>query len=390
LSVNVKWGVSELHRESVMKRVWVKADEGPWEERKPLVTFALESGVDCILVNPSEVEAVKELGTITVAAFDEGGDTLGDVSVIGKNGEGDGTLPLRRTVAESTDYRRLRSVENETAAYIVVSDKAHERFAQEVANACDHVIIIGTDWKVIPLENLIAALKGTVDIIAGVQSFDEAKTALETLEHGADGVLIDTKDLSQIAQTVEFAHKAEHFVELVPAKVTTVRPVGMGDRVCIDTCSLMVSGEGMLIGSGANGFFLVHAETEESPYVAPRPFRVNAGPVHAYIYGDGKTSYLSELQAGDEVMIVRSDGETRHGVVGRVKIERRPLMLIEAEVEGIAVKTLLQNAETIKLVRKDGTPVAVTALQPGDEVLVHHEGGGRHFGISVEETLIER
>jgi 3-dehydroquinate synthase II len=164
----------------------------------------------------------------------------------------------------------------------------------------------------------------------------------------------------------------------------------MGDRVCIDTCSLMISGEGMLIGSGANGFFLVHAETEESPYVAPRPFRVNAGPVHAYIYENGKTRYLSELEAGDEVMIVRSNGETRHGVVGRIKIERRPLMLIEADIEGMTIKTLLQNAETIKLVAEGGTPVAVTALKPGDVVLAHYERAGRHFGIGVEETLIER
>jgi 3-dehydroquinate synthase II len=164
----------------------------------------------------------------------------------------------------------------------------------------------------------------------------------------------------------------------------------MGDRVCIDTCSLMVSGEGMLIGSGANGFFLVHAETEESPYVAPRPFRVNAGPVHAYVYGEEKTRYLSELQAGDDVMIVRSDGETRHGVIGRVKIERRPLILIEAHVDGTTIKTLLQNAETIKLVAKGGAPVAVTELKPGDVVLTHCERAGRHFGIGVEETLIER
>lgn len=376
-----------------MKHVWVKADEGPWEERKHVVTRALESGADCVLVNASEVDAVKALGNIRVAAFYGGNGSSGigaDIRVIGKNGEGDGTRELPRTTAESEDYEQLCSLTGETAAYVIVSDKAHERFARDIAEACDHLIVIGTDWKIIPLENLIAALKEKVDIIAGVQSFEEAKTALETLEHGADGVLLDSADPTQITQTVELAHASAHAVELVSAIVTTVKPVGMGDRVCIDTCSLMTSGEGMLIGSGANGFFLVHAETEESPYVAPRPFRVNAGPVHAYIYGDGTTRYLSELKAGDDVMIVRSDGETRHGVIGRVKIERRPLMLVEAEVAGTTVKTLLQNAETIKLVRENGAPVSVTALKPGDEVLVHYEGGGRHFGISVEETLIER
>jgi len=87
---------------------------------------------------------------------------------------------------------------------------------------------------------------------------------------------------------------------------------------------------------------------------------------------------------------VRSNGETRQGVVGRIKIERRPLILIEADVAGTTIKTLLQNAETIKLVTEDGTPTAVTALKPGDVVLAHYERVGRHFGIGVEETLIER
>ncbi|MGZ4902033.1 MAG: 3-dehydroquinate synthase II [Halobacteriota archaeon] len=376
-----------------MKSVWIKADEGPWEERKHIITRALESGADCVLVRFSEIAAVKALGNMRVAAFNEGSESGGarpDIRVVGKNGEGDGTLELPRTIAESRDYEQLNSWKGETATYVVVSDKAHERFAQDIADASDHLIVIGTDWKIIPLENLIAALKGKVDIIAGVQSFEEAKTALETLEHGADGVLLDSTDLTQITQTVELAHTRAHTTELASATITTVKPVGMGDRVCIDTCSLMTSGEGMLVGSGANGFFLVQAETAESPYVAPRPFRVNAGPVHAYIYGEDTTRYLSELKAGDDVLIVRSDGKTRNGVVGRVKIERRPLMLVEAEIEGTTVKTLLQNAETIKLVRSDGIPVSVTALKPGDEVLVHYEGGGRHFGISVEETLIER
>ncbi len=376
-----------------MKSVWIKADEGPWKERKHIITRALESGADCVLVRFSEIAAVKVLGNIRVAAFNDGSESRSarpDIRIVGKNGEGDGTLELPQAIAESRDYEHLRSLKGETAAYVIVSDKAHERFAHDIADASDHLIVIGTDWKIIPLENLVAALKGKVEIIAGVKSFEEAKTALETLEHGADGVLLDSTDLTQIAQTVELAHTRTHTVELTSATITTVKPVGMGDRVCVDTCSLMTTGEGMLIGSGANGFFLVHAETEESPYVASRPFRVNAGPVHAYLYGEDTTRYLSELKAGDDVLIVRSDGKTRNGVVGRIKIERRPLMLVEAEVGGTTIKTLLQNAETIKLVRSDGAPISVTALKPGDKVLVHYEGGGRHFGISVEETLIER
>ncbi|NYT19535.1 MAG: 3-dehydroquinate synthase II, partial [Methanosarcinales archaeon] len=144
------------------------------------------------------------------------------------------------------------------------------------------------------------------------------------------------------------------------------------------------------VGSQASGMFLVHSESEESPYVASRPFRVNAGAVHAYVKVGDKTRYLSELKSGDNVTIVDAHGNQRAGIVGRVKIERRPLMLVEAEVEGNIIKNILQNAETIKLVDTNGEPISIAELKPGDEVMVHYEGGARHFGMKVEETIIEK
>lgn len=204
-------------------------------------------------------------------------------------------------------------------------------------------------------------------------------------------MLLDTDNFSEIKKVVAVRDRSGmENVPLAKARVTKVKQVGMGDRVCVDTASLMVQGEGMLIGSQSNGLFLVHSESEESPYVAARPFRVNAGAVHAYIRVGEKTRYLSELSSGDDVLIINSEGETRPAVVGRVKIERRPLMLVEAEVEGVKIKTLLQNAETIKLVGIDGKPMPVTALKEGDEVLVYYEAAARHFGIKIEETIIEK
>jgi 3-dehydroquinate synthase II len=103
------------------------------------------------------------------------------------------------------------------------------------------------------------------------------------------------------------------------------------------------------------------------------------------------TRYLSELKAGDEVLIVNREGKVRKTNVGRAKTEMRPLLLIEAEVEDRKIKTILQNAETIWLVTPKGS-TPVTALKQGDEVLVHIAAkGGRHFGVSVpEERVIER
>lgn len=55
--------------------------------------------------------------------------------------------------------------------------------------------------------------------------------------------------------------------------------------------------------------------------------------MHAYVaIPGGKTCYLSELQAGKEVIVVDQSGLQRTAIVGRVKIESRPLILIEAKV----------------------------------------------------------
>ena len=125
--------------------------------------------------------------------------------------------------------------------------------------------------------------------------------------------------------------------------------------------------------------------------MASRPFRVNAGPVQAYVMVPGnKTRYLSELVAGDEVLIVNTEGETRTAYVGRSKIERRPLILIEAEYEGQTIRTLLQNAETIRIVDENDEPLSVADIKTGDKVKVYIETNARHFGIAIDETIIEQ
>lgn len=65
----------------------------------------------------------------------------------------------------------------------------------------------------------------------------------------------------------------------------------------------------------------------ESQYINSRPFRVNAGAVHAYVQAPGnKTAYLSELKSGSEVLVVDAAGRARTAVVGRCKIETRPMV----------------------------------------------------------------
>ena len=377
------------------KSVWIKADEGGWEEQKERITTGLESGADCVLVNPGDVEKVRELGNIPVATFGRDNKSGADIVVVGKRGEGDGTKPLSLEIPGSLDINAATLLRDKGVAvggYVVIRDKRYEHFAAEMGKVCDFLLVTGTDWKVIPLENLIAELQRyKVKIIFGVKSAEEARLAFQTLETGADGVLLDSGNPQEIKDTIQAARELENeSAELESAVVTRVEPLGMGDRVCVDTCNLMQRGEGMLIGSQASGMFLVNSESDDSPYVAARPFRVNAGAVHSYIKIGDKTRYLSELQTGDTVTIVDSKGKQREGIVGRVKIESRPLMLIEAKAGDRTLSAILQNAETIKLVGKDGNPISVAKLKKGDEVLVRLEEGARHFGKKIEETIIEK
>ena len=374
-----------------MKFAWIMAEGKNWDEKKQFITTALESGIDHI-VDFTDNKKIAKLGNLTLVSDTEDAD----IKMIGRNGEGDGTLKIPDDLSQSKDLQvatELKKLGKSVAAYVEISSKKHEELASKIGKVADYLILLGNDWTVIPLENIIAELqREDVKIIAAVKDFDEAKLALETLEYGTDGVLLLPEDISQIKKVAEFIEKIDsESYNLVPATITRVEPVGSGDRVCVDTCSMMNVGEGMLIGSYSKGLFLVHSESLESEYVASRPFRVNAGPVHAYVMTPGnKTRYLSEIETGDEVLTVDREGNTKTTVVGRVKIEKRPLMLIEAEYEGFTIKTLLQNAETIRLVNDDGDPVSVAELNIGDRVMVYLDTSARHFGMAIEESIIEK
>ncbi len=333
------------------KFVWVQVEGYD----RDFITGCLEAGVDGIYSREPIGGKVRELGVVTTITPD-------------------GELALDEDVTTVT----IESKEDE------------ERVLQEANRR--YVVVKASDWMIIPLENLIAQ---TENLVAHVQSAEEARLALETMEKGVDGVLLDTRDLNQVRETVEsIRDSGEHF-DLKTAKISSIRQVGLGDRVCVDTSSLMELGQGMLVGNSSAGMFLVHAEVEESEYVASRPFRVNAGGVHAYIrVPGGKTRYLSELRTGDDVLLVDREGEGRTATVGRSKLERRPMMLVEAQIqeenEEYPVSLLLQNAETIKLTTPEGNPLSVVEAREGDEVLAYHEEAGRHFGMKIDETIQER
>ncbi len=220
-----------------MRKIWVKVD--PWN--KKLVTTALENGADAIMVPKGYSKQVKELGRIT-------------------------------TISEDGDLKP----EQDVVFFTIKSGKDEE----EILKLCQSkkVILHCTDWTIIPLENLIA--KGA-EVIAQVQNLEEAQTAFGILEKGVSHILFHTQNPIELQRSLSRLLEEGETTALQHAEVIEIVPVGMGDRVCVDTCTSMSVGEGMLVGNSSSALFLIHSESISNPYVSPRPFRVNAGAVHA-------------------------------------------------------------------------------------------------------------
>jgi len=314
-----------------------------WSKEKSAITTALESGVKAIIVeSEEEAKNVSKLGKI-------------ETWILG----------------EDIEYIKILNKEDELRA----------------AKSPKKVLVETTDWTIIPLENIIAQKE---DVYVIVKSEEEAKTALNILEKGVKGVVLKDPDLNLIKKISNVVEPKEK-LNLVEAEILRVLPVGMGDRVCVDTTSILKKAEGMLVGNSSGGMLLVAAETEENPYVASRPFRVNAGAVHMYTkVPNNKTIYLCEAEAGKPVMVYDKDGNGRTVYVGRAKIERRPMLLVEAISNGKKLSAVLQNAETIRLVKPDGELISVVELKKGDKILGYVEQEGRHFGMKVDETITEK
>lgn len=300
---------------------------------------------------------------------------------------------------------QLCDIKNTEVALLGVVSCAEElQDLQALSRKTDIVVMDTRDWQIISTENMVAFFQNSeASIFNTARTANEARIFLESLEKGTDGIVLQTEEPSEVFELKAYiASHMQEKVTLLPAIVQRVELMGMGDRVCVDLCNLLVPGEGLLVGSFARGLFLVHSECLKTNYIASRPFRINAGPVHAYVaVPGGRTSYLAELQSGMQVLVVNSHGMQRPATVGRVKIETRPLILVEVMVENDKSTTyslLLQNAETVSLVRPPSTglekesdvAVPVTSLKVGDKVLLSVQGSARHTGIRIEEFIVEK
>ena len=308
------------------------------------VTLALESGVDGVIVPAGKVESVVALS-------------------------------------------RIPAIAEEDLPSMAMASKADEEAIRDTLCAGRRAAL-ARGWEIIPVENLLAQCS---EVIAEVASLDEAVLASGILQRGVQGIVVLPEAIGELKEIVAACKTCREHESLDVAEIVRIEPAGLGHRVCVDTMSMLKRGQGMLVGNSSAFTFLVHAETEHNEYVASRPFRVNAGAVHAYVrLPNDKTTYLSEVVAGSEMLVVDNEGNTTVATVGRVKVEVRPMLLIEAKAHGKTGAVFLQNAETIRLTAPDGTPISVVSLKPGDKILCRLDEAGRHFGMRIKEDIQEK
>jgi len=288
---------------------------------------------------------------------------------------------------------------------ITIRDQSSQDKARELVGSLDWIILEFENWSMIPIENIIAACEDTpTKVAAKIRTPSEAQGAGFALERGVDALIINNEiEMIDAAFIIKSQRGEDNSIESIKEvhtnelkissfEIISVNDGGFGERYCIDLTTLLLENEGLMIGSSASSLALIHGETIISEFVPPRPFRVNAGPPHSYILMEGgKTKYISELNSNDSVLITNSEGKTRIGRIGRLKIEKRPfLQIVWNYVDDKPASLFLQQAETVRLVDSSGALISVTSLKPGDKILGWSDKGSRHIGEKISSMVDER
>ncbi|MFX4294654.1 3-dehydroquinate synthase II family protein [Streptomyces bohaiensis] len=294
-----------------------------------------------------------------------------------------GPTAARAKAHPSVEFGRLVEITDAASLDEAIESARTERFS----------VLDFRDPTKIPLEIVIAAAaEAEGALITVAKDVEEAEIIFGVLELGSDGVLMPARAVGDATALKQVAGDRTGKIPLVELEVTATAHIGMGERACVDTCSYLGKNEGILVGSHSKGMVLCVSETHPLPYMPTRPFRVNAGAIHSYTVADeGRTQYLSELVAGSRVLAVDTEGRTRTVSVGRVKIETRPLISIDAIApNGQTVNLILQDDWHVRVLGPGDAVLNSTELKPGDKVLGHLPTADRHVGYPIDEFCREQ
>ncbi|MBB5873632.1 3-amino-4-hydroxybenzoic acid synthase [Allocatelliglobosispora scoriae] len=365
-----------------MKVCWLDVRNLPDGVREAVIEEAIHQRIDAIVASNAEhLTAIPP--TVRRVLWPRDGrlpEELGGVDVVLV----DATTGVPATYGSRTDVQYGQFVE--------VTDATSLERANTAARTQPWSVIRFRDPTKIPLEIVLAAAyKADGVIITEVADLEEAEIVFGVLEHGSDGVLLAPKGVGEATKLRAVATGGIGELALVELEVTGTEHIGMGERACVDTCSHFREDEGILVGSHSKGMILCCSETHPLPYMPTRPFRVNAGAIHSYtMSAEGRTHYLSELKAGSKVQAVDAKGQTRLVTVGRVKMETRPLLSIDAvSPDGRHVNIIVQDDWHVRVLGPGGVVLNTTELRPGDKVLGYLPTEDRHVGYPIDEFCIE-
>ncbi|MFE2377086.1 3-dehydroquinate synthase II family protein [Streptomyces sp. NPDC059398] len=287
-----------------------------------------------------------------------------------------------------------RLEEAQQGVYVTVTGEETLDIACAVASKSAWTLVdFQQDPSKIPLEILLGATdKALGNLVTVVADLEDAEITLGVLERGPEGVLLNPTAVGEATTLTEVCQETSEQLQLEHLTVTRLAHLGLGDRVCVDTCTHFRQNEGILVGSYATGMILVSSETHPLPYMPTRPFRVNAAALHSYsLTPENRTRYLAELRAGSELLAVDTEGNTRRIVVGRTKMESRPMLLIEAQSpSGNTVNVIAQDDWHVRVLGPGGSVHNITELKPGDVILGYSLTDQRHVGYPIREFLHEQ
>ncbi|NGO44804.1 3-dehydroquinate synthase II family protein [Streptomyces ureilyticus] len=409
-----------------MRFAWIDLREVPRPQLQAVVDAAVHTRMAGVLATDAELlgtlpptitRVLVSAGPATAAAKKPGDKNGKEVQGTGGTKGAEGAKEAKSSAADATSpagagidvllrqfstqgeldavaaEHRASAAEGATVAgFVDVRDDRTLQLSCAGAMALPYTVIHFADPTKIPLEIVLAAAEPAEGkLVTVVDDLEEAGIVFDVLERGSDGVLFSPRSADEVFALARLLEATTPQLELSTLTVESIRHVGLGDRVCVDTCSHFDEDEGILVGSYSSGFVLCCSETHPLPYMPTRPFRVNAGALHSYTLGpDNRTSYLSEVGSGMALLAVGADGRTRRVVVGRAKLESRPLLEIRTHAEnGQLVSLTVQDDWHVRVLGPGGKVLNVTELQTGDELLGYLARDQRHVGLPIGEFCKE-
>ncbi|MGP3966750.1 bagremycin/ferroverdin biosynthesis 3,4-AHBA synthase BagC/FevH [Streptomyces sp. 6N223] len=355
------------------------------EAKNAIVQEALHHRLDGIVADDA-ADLAGLPPTVTKVLFPRGRplpEDFGEATVVIVDPASHGVTPAELSLAHP---------ELEFGRFVEIIDAPTLEDACQSARTERWSLLLFRDPTKIPLEIVIAASTGSQgSLITVAADVEEAEIIFGVLELGSDGVMMAPRKVGDAAALKAVVEAETPDLNLVTLEVVTTEHVGMGERACVDTCTYFRKDEGILVGSHSKGMVLCVSETHPLPYMPTRPFRVNAGAIHSYTLSqNGRTNYLSELKAGSKVVAADVEGRTRLVTVGRVKIETRPLISVNAvSPDGREVNLILQDDWHVRVLGPGGAVLNSTELKPGDKVLGYLPTEDRHVGYPLDEFCLE-